>query len=449
MKQKNMILVAVAIGFGLLAALLATQMNAKPQEVVIQEIDVPVAAKELPLNTKLSKDEIKTYVEFKKFRKDAMPPGDWVVNIDDLADKRCTRTIHQGELFGRKDVSNKPTVEIPPGKDMMTFGVNREKIVGGFAAPGAKVDVVATMRLSKKNKSITFPLFQDMLILAVDIDTRPTETGVKQAASDVSVAVTKDEAMMLHAAIGRGADLRLLLIGQEATKDGKPVENKYGKPPTRDEIWQILTDEYGDELVQPSAKEGDEKFETVEVPAPKEDIPAGTRLTKELIETKFGMTKIVPPAPGNVIKNIVEHEGKYLLRDLSAHQFVPRTFVADEMPKPAEEPKFGKGRPTDDDAAAPKAAPVEEPKEELVETPKGPPPVYHDVTVQTASGARKYRYQKLPNGGWKFHGEQKGAAADEDDAAPADAAPPRRAADPKATGPDAKKQPANPRVIRG
>ena len=35
----------------------------------------------------------------------------------------------------------------------------------------------------------------------------------------------------------------------------------------------------------------------------------------------------------------------------------------------------------------------------------GTPPEYHDVTVHTTSGVRKYRYLKTPAGGWKFLGQ--------------------------------------------
>src|SRR5688572_8362753 len=98
---------------------------------------------------------------------------------------------------------------------MMTLSINRAKLVGGFAVPGSRVDMLATMRLSKSNSTLTFPLFRDLLILAVDTQVRPDETGVKASMGDVSVAVTKDMAVMLQAALARGADLRFLLLGTD------------------------------------------------------------------------------------------------------------------------------------------------------------------------------------------------------------------------------------------
>jgi Flp pilus assembly protein CpaB len=374
MKQKNMIMIGVAVGFGLLAALLATQMNAKPQGDQVFEQEMPVPAIEIPINTKLTKDEINTYITWKKFKKEAIPPGEWAMTIDELVDKRMIRTYRQDELINRKDLSNKPLIEIPAGYNMITFGINREKIVGGFAVPGSKVDVLATTRLTKINQAITFPLFRDMLILAVDTKVTPNQDQTANAAvSDVSMAVTPNQALILHAAIGRGSDLRLLLVGQNKT-DKRPT---YTWVPTDDEIQAILQDTYDPRRSKGSEETGEPKkeFETVELPVPKEDLPAGTEITKELIENKFTVLPIKPPAPDSFVKDIREQTGKFLTKDLAANLFVPQSFLG-EKPKP----------------------PVAE--------VKGPPPVYWDVTVQTPTGVRKFRYE-MKNGKYQYKGEIK------------------------------------------
>ncbi len=55
MKQKNLILMVVAVGCGLVAAFLTTQINAKPK---VEKIAVWVAAKDLPVGTVFTKAEI-------------------------------------------------------------------------------------------------------------------------------------------------------------------------------------------------------------------------------------------------------------------------------------------------------------------------------------------------------------------------------------------------------
>lgn len=433
MKQKNMILIGVALGFGVMAMVLFQSMNAKEQTAVVAEIDLPVAARDIPINTKLVKDELTQYVTWKKFQKSALPAGDFAMTEEDLIDKRVTRTVRKDEAFSKPDLSTKPLVEIPPGKDMITIGVNREKIVGGFALPGSKVDLIASVRLNKLNKSITFPLFRDMLILAVDVNANPPPgQTANQTASDVSLAVTKDEALMLHAAQGRGADFRMLLLGQ-----GKEEErSKYGKMLTNDEIWQVLADEYGDKKPGEEEAKPEPKFETVELPVPKEDLPAGTELTEEVINTKFTVLAIKPPAPANVIKDIRDHTNRFLLKDLAASQYVPRTYLVDAMPKKPEP------------APITPAVAVETPKPVVAAVEEKVPPVYHDVTVQTVNGVKKFRYQKMPNGTYRYKGEVPLDNHDDKDDPKAAKKPEAKPAPDAGKSDDAPK-PTLPRQIRG
>jgi Flp pilus assembly protein CpaB len=376
MKQKNMILVGVAIGFGLLAALLATQMNAKPAGDVVNEIELPVAAKDIAISSKLDKNDISSFVTWKKYKKDAMPPGEYATTEAELADKRVIRTFHEGELFGKKDLSDRPMVEIPANHDMMSFNINRAAIVGGFAVPGSRVDILASIRLSKLSKSITFPLMKNMLILAVDVQTTPDKGQPMPNVSDVSMAVTKEQAMMLHAAIGRNADMRLLLLGQNNK------ENKYDEASslTEEQIWKVLADDF-----DPNAKGKEDPkkegpvFVTADLPVPMEDLPAGTELTKELIDTKFTVLPIKPPAPDNFVHDIREQMGKFLTKDVTANQFVPKAYLTDKISR-----------------------------KEVVLKPVGPPPVFHDTVVQTPSGVRKFRYQLRGDGKtWDYLGEVK------------------------------------------
>ena len=54
MKQKNLILMVVAVGCGLVAAFLTTQINAKPK---VEKVEVLVAAKDLPVGTMFTKED--------------------------------------------------------------------------------------------------------------------------------------------------------------------------------------------------------------------------------------------------------------------------------------------------------------------------------------------------------------------------------------------------------
>src|SRR6185312_5156657 len=86
MKQKNVILMVVAVGCGLVAAFLTSQMSAKGQ---VEQGEVVVAAKDLPVGTMITRDDLKDekVVKIKKVPKDGLPPQ-VVMNKDDLIDKR-------------------------------------------------------------------------------------------------------------------------------------------------------------------------------------------------------------------------------------------------------------------------------------------------------------------------------------------------------------------------
>ena len=114
MKQKNMILVAVAVACGLVAAVLTSQISAGNKTKVEETVAVLVAAKDLPVGTWLKKDTINDYVVVKDFPIGSAPPL-FVANLDDLADKRVIRTMRKGDSFNPKDVSKSTAIAPPDG----------------------------------------------------------------------------------------------------------------------------------------------------------------------------------------------------------------------------------------------------------------------------------------------------------------------------------------------
>src|SRR5437879_5882194 len=161
MKQKNIVLMVVAVGCGLVAAFLTSQMSAKP---TIEKVEVIVAAKDLPVGTQLSKEDLKTAVKRKSISKDSVPPT-IIETEEELLEKRLTRTVHAEEMINKGDVTKGGVVSIPPGKSMATLPINLGEAVAGFVGPGSKVDVLASVKL--ENNLIVLPILVDMLVLAV------------------------------------------------------------------------------------------------------------------------------------------------------------------------------------------------------------------------------------------------------------------------------------------
>lgn len=380
MKQKNLILVGVAVGCGLVAAFLTSQMSGKPAPV-IEYVDIPVASSELPISTRFTKENYTKAYKLKPFPKDNLPP-EYLTNPEELIGKRLTRSLRVDDVFNPKDLTSNMPIAPPPGYNMMTIGCTAERGVAGFAGPGSRVDILASVVMKSQGGRIrVFPIMTDMLVLAIDTTTNLADGAVAVAnVNMVSLAVTPDQAAILHAANSRNADLRLVL----RHPDNPPV---WKDKPDVAEIWAILADE----AKKPENKTAEIKeapeIKLVKMPTAKTALKAGTQLTAKVISENFQPLEVTAPAPSGMIINLIEHTGRYLTKDLVPGQFIPTTFVAD---KPVQETEM---------APAPK--PVEVAK--APEAPKPPVPapkkkVFHDVTVQTTTGTVRHRYEKLSNG---------------------------------------------------
>jgi len=389
-KQKNMILVAVAVGCGLVAAVLTSQMSAGSKKT--DGVLLPVAMKDIPVGTPLIGTRIEEFVEYKEFPKE-MVPAAYVGNSDDLKDKRLTRNLRKGEAFNPADVTKSVALTPPEGFDMMAIECTLVEGVAGFVQPGARVNVIAAIP-SKRNQgtATVVPFLLDMLVLAVDNQSQIVEgASTVPTISSVSMAVTPEHALLLSGAKQRNCAMRLVLRNPvKATVQDKIFTNK--------ELWSLLADQPLEEKTTeeaPKVKEDDK----VKLAVAREDLPAGIQLTKEVIDEKFEMVEFTKPAPAQGIENIRDYTGKYLTNPLAARQYVPKSFLGDD-PTPKKPKK-----------AAPEGE-LETPKESP-KTPEAPvlpkkvevPPVYHDVTIQTPNGIKKIRYQVMPNGTYKYLGE--------------------------------------------
>ena len=394
MKQKNMVLVAVAVVCGLIAAFLTSQMSARSKKQTLDMVSVPQAAKDLPIGTKLKAEEFDSYVKMVQIPRDNAPPA-YVEDLATLKDKRVTRTMRANDTFNPADVSSNEALNPPEGYSVMTVRCSIDEAVAGFVRPGAKVDVIASVQLKKSQKWVVFPLFTDILILAIDSSaTGPKEGGQSfQNLSMISFAVNKDTSLLLQAAVTRGAQMRCALRHPEV-----PV--KYDTM-TSEDMWAILSgsiEEKQEKAAAEAKKDDAAKIELVKVLVPKIDLAGGTAITEEFVEQNF--TEVEYPKgtlPENTAKSFEKEirKGYYLLKDVAANHFVPKSFLGE---KPAAEVK-------------------PEPKE----VPKVAPPKkdYIEVTVNTIRGTVRHRYEKLPNGEFKYAGVVTDAVqAEEEDKKP-------------------------------
>jgi pilus assembly protein CpaB len=388
MKQKNLILMVVAVGCGLVAAFLTSQMSAKPN---VDKVDVIVAAKDLPIGMQLTKDDLKTAVKRKSISRDSVPPTA-VETEEELLEKRLTRTVHADEMINKGDVTNRGVVSIPPGMSMVALPIGLPQAVAGFVLPGSKVDVLASVRLQEKVRVL--PILVNMLVLAVDSSTQtPKEGAAYQNLSTVSFAVNRNQALLIKLAQARNCDMSLLLRNQEEKENENDREYKI------EEVTRLLQDNKhpnelknpdGDTVVGPPKPESTTpKTEIVKVPAAIEEIAADTQITADLIAEKFKVIELPKDLAMDAVTDLsaLAADKQVLRTGLGKGQWVTKSL-------------FG--------SAEPKAPPREEftlPKPGPNETPKTNEKAIRDVSLHTASGTRIYRYQEAAPGEWKLLGE--------------------------------------------
>jgi Flp pilus assembly protein CpaB len=182
----------------------------EPAKPAPELVEVLVAAKDLPVGTTLTRQELvgDKVVKTRKLPRDGLPPL-FVGNRDEMIDKRLSRPIRAEETFNPLDLSTGGSIALPDGYDMVSLHVGAGQAAAGFVGPGSRVNVLATVRTS--NKLTAFPLLVNVLVVAVDAQTTYDKSGVFPNVSMVSFAVTQKQALVLALAKQRGCALELML----------------------------------------------------------------------------------------------------------------------------------------------------------------------------------------------------------------------------------------------
>jgi Flp pilus assembly protein CpaB len=305
MKNRNLVLLVLAIGCGLVAAFLTAKLSAGNRT---EMVPVLVAAKNLDQGTKLDKPE-ELFVR-KPFPKESVPP-DFLDDLNTLKGKILQRTIRPGTHVTLEDITPRDSIQLPIVNGVMykamAIRVTQESIIGGLVSPGSRVDVVATERQTN-GKTASTVILQYVLVVAVnDAVRRPEDGSSFKQAQTVSLAVTQKEGMVLAMAKERGT-ISLMLRSPEDTKVSK------GKN---------TVSEYGDTREEANSDGGrGPDSSTAKVVIAKKTVPAGTKLDNP--EEYFDIRDWPGDAPENSLATLEEIKGRTVTREVFAHNFVPR-----------------------------------------------------------------------------------------------------------------------------
>jgi pilus assembly protein CpaB len=396
-KQKNLFLLVVAVGCGLLAAFLTTQMSARP--AAVEQAVLIVAAKELPVGTKLDKDKLSDLIKKKKVNK-ADVPLNALTSEDELIGKTVVTSLRPDDFFSVSSIGTAKELVPPEGKHLYTIKLPYES-VGPWVQAGRHVDVTCTHKPPGTQEVRHIKLLPEILVMAVDMDEKPNPaTPGKPMINTVTLAASLEESHWLHLAQDAGAHLRLLVRGEGS--------EKFKKLPD-DELYQIFNKKTISSKDYPPQGTGDEKggepkgepfVAQVRFPVAVKEIKAGTVIDDDFITKAMQTRPFAPPIPSDAVLDLSQYKGRVLIQDLPAGNYLPERAIG-EKPKVATEVK----------------PPEKDPKVEKVEPPKvtGPVQTYQkkpvetwDSTIVTGSGTKKVRFVRYEKDGeWVFLGEVK------------------------------------------
>lgn len=394
MKQKNLVLMGIAVACGLIAAVLTANMG-KPQEIPM--MDVLVAKKDLTTGTAFTKDNVEELTVVNQIAKSAIPSeAKIVLKKEDLIGKRLSRATHQGEYFNVADVGIKTQILFEAGQDIMSLPMTAAKAASGFVGPGSRVDILASVIEGTARE--VFTLLPDMHVLAVDAEQDLTKTQVFPDMRMVSFAVDQKQALLITLANQRNCNLELLLRHPDAPKRVYDI----------DKTLHLLKTLGKQDPAGVTLFETKKEAPKVKVYIAKENIPANAEIDEELLK-KFelvdkpeehfkGACSDLKPFFGTfkVLTNGVAKDGYVLTSMIGA-----APIKGGSNPPPADVVIEKPPMPT---ATIPDVAIETAPWPHLYVAPEPPAPRVRDVALHTTRGTIVHRYQETGIGTeeWKL-----------------------------------------------
>ncbi|QEL13225.1 Flp pilus assembly protein CpaB [Limnoglobus roseus] len=392
MKQKNLILMVVAVGCGLAAAFLTSRMSAGPKTEAIPQREVWVAVKDLNPPTKFTKESIKDLVK-KKVMNASDVAEDAIETEEELLEQSLVQAVTSNVPLQKSHVNKNGEVPIPTGKaGLMSLKLPLEQVTP-FIKPTSRVNLLGTVTNRTTNKVSGTVLIPNMHVTAVDSDYIPAP-GAPQGKMQVQVitlAVSIDETRLIRMAQTAGVTMSLMLIG-------KPEEqaNVANSEWDVDRVIGWINDAASGSGGQPQGTTPPTTPtpvvpQYVKVPVAIEDLAEGLELTSDVIATKFKMIDFVE-APGNAVVDLKGHIGHFLKKEVGANQFLTEAIVSNKPPvKPTK--------------AAPDDAPSTKEGTELPPKVAAKKKPFVDKSITTPSGTKTFRYEQQEDMSWKLIGE--------------------------------------------
>lgn len=209
MRPKSLVLLALALGCGLVASIGISQVLDGTKPAAVETSPIYVALKNINVGDPVTEQT----VSLEEWPTDKIPVGA-VSKWDDLEERRPRSTIYQGEpildskLLG-KGQTNDPIKGVPKGMRLYTVSVDARKSAAGLLSPGDRVDLQIYAARNERegiNAPFTKIFMQNLRVYAVDqtIDKSSDGEEARNVARTVSLIVTPAQASKITLAENLG-----------------------------------------------------------------------------------------------------------------------------------------------------------------------------------------------------------------------------------------------------
>jgi Flp pilus assembly protein CpaB len=374
MKSKNVVLMAIAVGCGLVAAYVTARLSAKGNE---ETVTVLVAGDQLEQGAVIKIDDKgeSKQLAWKQFPKGS-EPASFINDAKALNGKRLNKTLRKGDHFTEGDLTNNQGMALPKGRTARAIKVSAESCVGGLILPGSRVHVVLSETVSNGAKRSAI-IMKDMLVVAVNAETnRPEDQNSFKQVTTITLAVTPKQGTQLSLAEKRG-DLTILLCDNLTKEQAAAADEVKPEDITFEPITELPCDKKETAKAEPPPAPAAPP--TVDLWVARLDLPAGTKFDdlKDYLE-KVQVAKV----PDNAINDDSALKGQTLTKPVYKNSFVPKAALEGQVevvavpPTPAPEKQPDK---------QPEKQP-EKPAEKAIVAAAPPPPVRHLRELVIANG---------------------------------------------------------------
>jgi pilus assembly protein CpaB len=200
MRPKSLVLLALALGCGLVASIGISQvLDGSNKPAPVETAPIYVALQNINVGDPVT-DKL---VSLEEWPKDKVPVGA-ISKWEDLEDRRPRSNIYQGEpildnKLLAKGQTNDPIKGVPEGMRLKTISVDARKSAAGLLSPGDRVDVQIFVR-PNDSQGISMPFtkifLQNIRVYAVDQTIEKSADGseTRSVAKTVSLIVTPAQA---------------------------------------------------------------------------------------------------------------------------------------------------------------------------------------------------------------------------------------------------------------